>query len=58
VRGVPSLEDFGVVLPTVIAAAGRHYVRLASARTTPANDGQGDTPRPDDDGHSDTPGAR
>jgi FxsC-like protein len=32
VRGVPSLEDFGMVLPTVIAAAGRHYLRSASAR--------------------------
>jgi FxsC-like protein len=31
VRGVPSLEDFGMVLPAVIAAAGRHYLRLASA---------------------------
>lgn len=30
VRGVPSLEDFGVVLPTVIAAAARHYLRSAS----------------------------
>jgi len=29
VRGVPSLEDFGMVLPTVIAAAGRHYLRSA-----------------------------
>ena len=28
VRGVPSLEDFGMVLPTVIAAAGRHYLRI------------------------------
>jgi FxsC-like protein len=32
VRGVPSLEDFGMVLPSVIAAAGRHYLRSASAR--------------------------
>jgi FxsC-like protein len=32
VRGVPSLEDFSMVLPTVIAAAGRHYLRTASAR--------------------------
>jgi FxsC-like protein len=31
VRGVPSLEDFGVVLPTVIAAAGRYYIRTVSA---------------------------
>jgi FxsC-like protein len=31
VRGVPSLEDFSTVLPTVIAAAGRHYLRYASA---------------------------
>jgi FxsC-like protein len=31
VRGVPSLEDFGMVLPAVIAAAGRHYLRSASA---------------------------
>ena len=30
VRGVPSLEDFGMVLPAVIAAAGRHYLRSAS----------------------------
>jgi FxsC-like protein len=30
VRGVPSLEDFSTVLPTVIAAAGRHYLRYAS----------------------------
>jgi FxsC-like protein len=29
VRGVPSLEDFGAVLPTVIAAAARHYLRSA-----------------------------
>jgi len=29
VRGVPTLEDFGMVLPAVIAAAGRHYLRLA-----------------------------
>jgi FxsC-like protein len=34
VRGVPSLEDFGTVLPTVIAAAGRHYLRSAPARLT------------------------
>jgi FxsC-like protein len=46
VRGVPSLEDFGVVLPAVIAAAGRHYVRLASARIASANDGPGDTSSP------------
>jgi FxsC-like protein len=32
VRGVPSLEDFGMVLPSVIAAAGRHYLRFASDR--------------------------
>jgi FxsC-like protein len=31
VRGVPSLEDFGMVLPAVIAAAARHYLRIASA---------------------------
>ena len=31
VRGVPSLDDFGMVLPAVIAAAGRHYLRSASA---------------------------
>jgi FxsC-like protein len=30
VRGVPSLEDFGTVLPAVIAAVGRHYLRSAS----------------------------
>jgi FxsC-like protein len=30
VRGVPSLEDFGTVLPTVIAAASRHYLRSAA----------------------------
>ena len=30
VRGVPSLDDFGMVLPAVIAAAGRHYLRSAS----------------------------
>ena len=35
VRGVPSLEDFGTVLPTVIAAASRHYLRSAS--THPPN---------------------
>jgi FxsC-like protein len=35
VRGVPSLEDFSKVLPTVIAAAGRHYLRYAS--THPPN---------------------
>ena len=35
VRGVPSLEDFGVVLPAVIAAAGRHYLRSASAHLPP-----------------------
>jgi FxsC-like protein len=32
VRGVPSLEDFGVVLPAMIAAAGRHYLRSAPIR--------------------------
>jgi FxsC-like protein len=32
VRGVPSLKDFGMVLPSVIAATGRHYLRAASAR--------------------------
>jgi FxsC-like protein len=31
IRGVPSLEDFGIVLSTVIAAAGRHYLRHMSA---------------------------
>jgi FxsC-like protein len=30
IRGVPSLEDFGTVLPTVIAAASRQYLRSAS----------------------------
>jgi FxsC-like protein len=30
VRGVPSLEDFGMVLPTVVAAASRQYLRSAS----------------------------
>jgi FxsC-like protein len=30
VRGVPSLQDFGTVLPTVIAAASRQYLRSAS----------------------------
>ena len=52
VRGVPSLEDFGVVLPTVIAAAGRHYVRQASARIASANDGRGGTRPADHDGPS------
>lgn len=32
VRGVPSLEEFGLVLPPVISEAGRHYLRTASAR--------------------------
>jgi FxsC-like protein len=32
VRGVPSLEEFGLVLPPVIAEAGRHYLRFLSAR--------------------------
>jgi FxsC-like protein len=32
VRGVPSLEDFGAVLPTVIAAASRQYLRCASTQ--------------------------
>jgi FxsC-like protein len=32
VRGTPSLEDFGMVLPTVISATGRHYLRSAPAR--------------------------
>jgi FxsC-like protein len=32
VRGVPSLEEFGTVLPTVIAAASRQYLRCASPR--------------------------
>jgi FxsC-like protein len=31
VRGVPSLEEFGLVLPPVIAEAGRHYLRTVSA---------------------------
>ena len=31
VRGVPSLEDFGMVLPTVIKTAVRHYLRYAQA---------------------------
>lgn len=31
VRGVPSLEEFGMVLPRVIAEAARHYLRTASA---------------------------
>jgi FxsC-like protein len=56
VRGVPSLEDFGVVLPTVIAAAGRHYIRTVSARLP--NAGRGGTRSPDQGGLSDTPGAR
>jgi FxsC-like protein len=38
VRGVPSLEDFGMVLPAVIAAAGRHYLRSASAHLPPGLD--------------------
>jgi len=32
VRGVPSLEEFGLVLPPVIAEAGRHYLRFLSSR--------------------------
>jgi FxsC-like protein len=32
VHGVESLQDFGMVLPTVIAVAGRHYLRFAAAR--------------------------
>ena len=36
VRGVPSLEDFGMVLPAVIAAAARHYLRIASAPLAPS----------------------
>jgi FxsC-like protein len=32
VRGVPSLEEFGFVLPPVIAEAGRHYLRFLSTR--------------------------
>jgi len=31
VRGVPSLREFGMVLPPVIAEAGRHYLRRASS---------------------------
>ena len=54
VRGVPSLEDFGAVLPTVIAAAGRQYLRYAS--THPPTGG-GMTRRSPRDGTSDTPGA-
>lgn len=56
VRGVPSLEDFGVVLPTVIAAAGRNYIRTVSARLP--NAGRGDIRSPDQGDPSDTPGAR
>jgi FxsC-like protein len=47
VRGVPSLEDFGMVLPTVIAAAGRHYLRSASARLPQQ---VADDPRPPEQG--------
>lgn len=32
VRGVPTLEEFSMVLPQVIAEAGRHYLRIASTR--------------------------
>jgi FxsC-like protein len=32
VRGIPTLEEFGMVLPHVVAEAGRHYLRTASAR--------------------------
>jgi FxsC-like protein len=32
VRGVESLQDFGMVLPTVIAVASRHYLRFAATR--------------------------
>lgn len=56
VRGVPSLEDFGVVLPAVIAEAGRHYLRFVSSRQ--AGGGRGLPRPPDRDGPSDTPGAR
>jgi FxsC-like protein len=58
VRGVPSLDDFGMVLPAVIAAAGRHYLRSASAhlpnsRTSPTR--HRDDMRPSDQhGPSDT----
>jgi FxsC-like protein len=31
VRGVPSLREFGMVLPPVITEAGRHYLRRASS---------------------------
>jgi FxsC-like protein len=31
VRGVPSLREFGMVLPPVIAEVGRHYLRKASS---------------------------
>lgn len=44
VRGVPSLEDFGIVLPTVIAAAGRHYLRSASANLPPEPPEPGEEP--------------
>ena len=33
VRGAPSLEDFGTVLPTVIAAASRQYLKAASTHS-------------------------
>jgi FxsC-like protein len=55
VRGVPSLEDFSVVLPTVIAAASRHYLRTVSARLP--NTGRGGMRFPDQGDISDTPGA-
>ncbi|MGH3262091.1 MAG: FxsC protein, partial [Trebonia sp.] len=45
VRGVPSLEDFGMVLPTVIAAAGRHYLRSASASLPQEPLAPGEVPR-------------
>jgi FxsC-like protein len=32
VHGIPSLEEFSLVFPKVVADAGRHYLRLASAR--------------------------
>jgi FxsC-like protein len=35
IRGVPSLEDFGIVLSTVIAAASRQYLRHASTPSRP-----------------------
>jgi FxsC-like protein len=32
VRGVPTLREFGIVLPDVMAEAGRHYLRRASSQ--------------------------